>query len=74
MAVWAEPCRCFPSRLGRVYVNDRARRQLGWRPRFGLHAIAEMVAADGTVRTPMARQVGSKEYVASSYHRGAFRP
>jgi hypothetical protein len=43
-------------------------------PRFDLNAIAEMVARDGTVRTPLGRQVGSKEYGASSYHRGTFRP
>jgi nucleoside-diphosphate-sugar epimerase len=73
-AVWAERGWRFPSRLDRVYVNTRARRELGWRPRFDLHAIAQMVAADGTVLTPMAQRVGSKEYVASSYHRGAFRP
>jgi UDP-glucose 4-epimerase len=73
-AVWAERGWRFPSRLNRVYVNALARRELGWRPRFDLHAIAQMVAADGTVRTPMARLVGSKEYVASSYHRGMFRP
>ena len=73
-SVWAERGWRFPSRLDRVYVNSRARLELGWRPRFDLHAIALMVAADGTVRTPMAQRVGSKEYVASSYHRGAFRP
>jgi UDP-glucose 4-epimerase len=72
--VWAERGWRFPSRLDRVYVNACARRELGWRPRFDLDAIARMVATDGTVRTPMARQVGSKEYVASSYHRGTFRP
>jgi UDP-glucose 4-epimerase len=73
-AVWAERGWRFPSRLDRVYVNTGARRELGWRPRFDLDAIARMVAAEGSVRTPMARQVGSKAYVASSYHRGAFRP
>jgi UDP-glucose 4-epimerase len=73
-AVWAERGWRFPARLDRVYVNARARRELRWRPRFDLQAIAQMVAADGTVRTPMAQRVGSKEYVASSYHRGAFRP
>ena len=73
-AVWAERGWRFPSRLERVYVNASARTELGWRPRFDLDAVAQMVAADDTVRTPMARQVGSKEYVASSYHRGAFRP
>lgn len=73
-AVWAERGWRFPSRLDRVYVNDLARRELGWQPRFDLTAIAEMVARDGIIRTPLARAVGSKEYVGSTYHRGAFRP
>lgn len=73
-AVWAERGWRFPSRLDRVYVNASARRELGWRPHFDLDAVAQMVAAEDTVHTPMARRVGSKEYVASSYHRGTFRP
>jgi UDP-glucose 4-epimerase len=73
-AVWADRGWRFPSRVDRVYVNSRARRELNWQPRFDLHAIARLVASDGTVRTPLAQQVGSKEYVASSYHRGTFRP
>jgi UDP-glucose 4-epimerase len=73
-AVWADRGWRFPSQLDRVYVNDRARRELGWRPRFDLDAIARMVATDGTVRTPLARRVGSKEYAGSTYHRGNFRP
>ena len=72
--VWADRGWRFPSRLDRVYVNDRAGRELGWRPRFDMSAIAEIVARDGTVRTPLSRRVGSKEYVGSTYHRGAFRP
>jgi hypothetical protein len=72
--VWAERGWRFPSRLDRVYVNARARRELGWRPRFDLAAIARMVAADNTIRTPLAQRVGSKEYVGSSYHRGTFLP
>jgi nucleoside-diphosphate-sugar epimerase len=73
-AVWAERGWRFPSGVDRVYVNDSARRELGWRPRFDLDEIARLVASDGTVRTPLAQLVGSKEYVASSYHRGRFRP
>ena len=72
--VWAGRGWRFPSRVDRVYVNSSARLELNWRPRFDLHAIARLVASDGTIRTPLAQQVGSKEYVASSYHRGTFRP
>ena len=72
--LWAERGWRFPTRVDRVYVNARARRELDWQPRFDLNAIAQMVATDGTVRTPLSREVGSKEYVESTYHRGTFRP
>ncbi|MFN3006280.1 NAD-dependent epimerase/dehydratase family protein [Mycolicibacterium wolinskyi] len=72
--VWTQRGWRFPTRLDRVYDNARARAALGWRPVYDLAAIAEMVAQDGTVRTPLARLVGSKEYVHSTYHRGTFAP
>jgi len=72
--VWAERGWRFPTRVDRVYVNARARGELDWQPRFDLNAIAQMVATDGTVRTPLSLEVGSKEYVGSAYHRGTFRP
>lgn len=72
--VWARRGWRFPTRLDRVYDNTRAREELGWRPTYDLTTIADMVAADDTVRTPLARLVGSKEYVHSGYHRGTFAP
>lgn len=72
--VWKERGWRFPGRLDRVYDNARARTDLGWRPRFDLTAIAAQVSGTGTVRTPMAQLVGSKEYAFSSYHRGKFEP
>jgi len=73
-AVWGERGWRFPRRLDRVYVNARARRELGWRPEFDLDAVAAMVAAGGSVRTPLSQAVGSKEYAGSSYHLGRFAP
>jgi nucleoside-diphosphate-sugar epimerase len=73
-AVWAERGWRFPSRLDRVYVNARARHELGWRPEFDLNAVAAMVAAGSSVRTPLSQVVGSKEYAGSSYHLGQFAP
>ncbi|BDY31591.1 MULTISPECIES: NAD-dependent epimerase/dehydratase family protein [Mycolicibacterium] len=72
--VWAQRGWRFPTRIDRVYDNARARSDLGWHPAYDLEAIAAMVAADNTVRTPLARLVGSKEYAFSSYHRGTFAP
>ncbi|OBF87929.1 dTDP-glucose 4,6-dehydratase [Mycobacterium sp. 852002-51163_SCH5372311] len=73
-AVWEERGWRFPDRLDRVYVNTRARRALGWRPRFDLDAIAARVAGGQQVRTPLSQLVGAKEYVGSSYHLGVFHP
>lgn len=72
--VWAERGWRFPPRLDRVYVNARARNELGWRPEFDLDAVAAIVAAGGSVRTPLSQAVGSKEYAGSSYHLGQFTP
>jgi len=73
-AVWAERGWRFPSRLDRVYVNARARDELGWRPEFDIDAVAAMVARGGSVRTPLSQVIGSKEYAGSSYHLGQFSP
>jgi hypothetical protein len=71
-AVWAERGWRFPRRLDRMYVNARARRELGWRPEVDLDAVAATVAASGSVRSPLSQVVGSKEYAGSSYHLGRF--
>jgi UDP-glucose 4-epimerase len=72
--VWAERGWRFPRGLDRVYVNTRARNELNWQPEFDLDTVAAMVAAGGSVRTPLSRVVGSKEYAGSSYHLGRFAP
>ncbi len=72
--VWARRGWRFPTRIDRVYDNSRARADLGWCPRYDLASIAELVDTADTVQTPMARLVGSKEYLHSSYHRGTFVP
>jgi nucleoside-diphosphate-sugar epimerase len=71
-AVWREIGWRWPRRLDRVYDNSKARDVLGWQPRFGVSEIAELVRLTGSVLTPMADLVGSKEYLSSGYHRGEF--
>jgi nucleoside-diphosphate-sugar epimerase len=73
-AVWKERRWRFPDRLDRVYVNTRARHDLGWRPRFDLNAIAARLATGESVHTPLSQLVGAKEYPGSSYHIGTFHP
>jgi UDP-glucose 4-epimerase len=51
----------FPE-IDRVYVNARARTELGWQPRYDFGAIIDTVAAGGDHRSPLALAVGSKGY------------
>ncbi len=51
----------FPS-IGRVYVNARARRDLGWQPRYDFASILERLKAGGDPRSPLAQAIGSKGY------------
>jgi UDP-glucose 4-epimerase len=57
--------RMFPS-IERVYVNERARTQLGWAPRYDFKTALERLAAGEDVRSPLAREVGAKGYHAVS--------
>ena len=53
--------RMFP-RIGRVYVNARARRELGWTPSFDFRHALERLRAGEEVLSPLARAVGRKGY------------
>jgi UDP-glucose 4-epimerase len=50
------------SGIDRVYVNDRARAGLGWRPRHDFRALVARLQTGGDIRSPLAREVGSKGY------------
>lgn len=50
------------SALDRVYDNERARRLLGWEPRYDFRSAVQAVATHGDWRSPLARDVGSKGY------------
>jgi UDP-glucose 4-epimerase len=52
--------------IDRVYVNDRARNELGWRPRYDFrHALDRLQAGDDP-RSRLALAVGAKGYHAVS--------
>jgi UDP-glucose 4-epimerase len=61
----------FPG-IDRVYVNDRARRELGWRPKYDFARILELVGASGTVGSPLAQVIGSKGYHATVFGDGPY--
>jgi len=53
--------RMFPS-IGRVYVNARARADLGWSPRYDFRAVLDALKAGEDPRSPLARAIGAKGY------------
>jgi UDP-glucose 4-epimerase len=55
----------FPT-IERVYVNDRARRELGWSPRYDFRLVLDRLAADEDPRSPLAREIGAKGYHAET--------
>ena len=61
----------FPS-IDRVYVNERARRELGWRPRYDFARILDVIETTGTVGSPLAQAVGSKGYHAAAFADGPY--
>jgi nucleoside-diphosphate-sugar epimerase len=63
--------RMFPS-IDRVYANHRARRELGWRPRYDFAAVIARLAAGEDPRSPLARAVGAKGYHAEAFSDGPY--
>ena len=50
--------------IDRVYVNARARAELGWSPAYDFRKVLDAVKAGEDPRSPLARTVGAKGYHA----------
>jgi UDP-glucose 4-epimerase len=61
----------FPS-IDRVYANERARKELGWQPRYDFDSIIDRLKRSEDVRSPLAQLVGSKGYHAEVFADGPF--
>ena len=61
----------FPQ-IDRVYVNDRARRELGWHPEFDFPHVLNSLRAGQDFRSALAREVGSKGYHATAFDDGPY--
>jgi nucleoside-diphosphate-sugar epimerase len=61
----------FPS-IERVYVNERARVELGWRPRHDFGSLVERLSKGGGVASHLARTIGSKSYHAEAFAEGPY--
>jgi len=61
----------FPG-IERVYVNERARKDLGWRPRYDFRSVLDSLKAGVDPRSPLSRAVGSKGYHARKFAEGPY--
>jgi len=63
--------RMFPT-LDRVYDNARARRDLGWSPRYDFaHVLARLSAGEAPL-SPLARAIGAKGYHETAFAEGPY--
>ncbi|BBM86037.1 NAD-dependent epimerase/dehydratase family protein [Candidatus Uabimicrobium amorphum] len=61
----------FP-RIERVYVNKKAREQLGWQPRYDFAFIIGQLKNGEDFRSPLALEVGIKGYHEEKFVEGPF--
>lgn len=61
----------FPG-IERVYVNERARKDLGWSPRYDFAHVLDRLRAGEDPRSPLARAVGSKGYHDQPFETGPY--
>jgi UDP-glucose 4-epimerase len=61
----------FPT-IDRVYVNTRARNELGWQPRFDFAYAVDRLAAGDDFRSALARTIGSKGYHDVVFEEGPY--
>jgi UDP-glucose 4-epimerase len=61
----------FPH-IDRVYANDLARAQLGWRPKYDFGYVLDCLRADTDFRSSLTREVGSKGYHAEVFDQGPY--
>lgn len=58
--------------IDRVYVNDKARTELGWQPRHDFRGLVARLQADEEIRSPLARQIGCKGYHDRDFSEGPY--
>lgn len=61
----------FPS-VDRVYVNERARNELGWSPRYDFSTLLERLRANEEPQSLLARLIGSKGYHPTGFVEGPY--
>jgi len=63
--------RMFPG-IERVYVNARARQELGWRPRHDFGSLLARLRSGEDWRSPLARTIGARGYHDRAFAEGPY--
>ena len=58
--------------IDRVYVNELARTELGWRPQYNFGFAVDRLRDFEDFRSPLARAVGSKGYHPEAFSKGPY--
>jgi len=58
--------------IDRIYVNTKARTELGWEPHYDFGRMLDRLSAGESIRSPMAVLVGSKGYHAEQFEDGPY--
>lgn len=61
----------FPT-VDRVYINDRAKNELGWNPRYTFSTILDHLKVDDDPQSPLSRLIGSKGYHTTKFTEGPY--
>ena len=59
-------------RIDRVYVNERARRELGWQPNYDFQFVVDRLKNGEDMRSPLAQVIGSKGYHSEVFSEGPY--
>ncbi|OJJ14851.1 NAD-dependent epimerase [marine bacterium AO1-C] len=67
----AKKWKMFP-KIGRVYVNEKARVELDWQPKYDFQYVLNCLKKDLDFRSPITQQIGSKGYHEETFEDGPF--
>lgn len=61
----------FPT-IGRVYVNERARTELGWKPKYDFQHILNCIEQDADYRSELSTELGIRLYHKEHFEDGPY--
>jgi len=62
----------FSQRYGRIYVNQLARSELDWQPKYDFPRVLDCLRENRDSRSALARDVGSKGYHDRTFDEGPY--